>query len=98
MNVTFSKAFIKASLKLTGKHKVSLKIKIGEVKAASSLKELTECKKLVGFFNVYRIRIGDYRAFFVFTLENETAHFEYLVNRGEAYRKEYLNYLRNKGK
>ena len=34
-------------------------------------------KKLVGYRNVYRIRIGDYRAFFTFHIEivNDTVFF-----------------------
>ena len=43
----------------------------------------------VGYRNVYRIRIGDYRAFFTFHIEivNDTVFFRYLVPRGEAYGK-----------
>ena len=50
---------------------------------------ITDCKKLVGYRNVYRIRIGDYRAFFTFHIEiiNDTIIFRYLVPRGEAYDK-----------
>lgn len=46
-------------------------------------------KKLVGYRNVYRIRIGDYRAFFTFHIEivNDTVIFRYLVPRCEAYGK-----------
>ena len=62
---------------------------VEEVKNAESLKDITDCKKLVGFRNVYRIRIGDYRAFFTFHIEiiNDTIIFRYLVPRGEAYDK-----------
>lgn len=62
---------------------------IKEVKNAKSLKDITDCKKLVGYHNVYRIRIGDYRAFFTFHIEivNDTVFFRYLVPRGEAYGK-----------
>ena len=50
---------------------------------------ITDCKKLVGYRNVYRIRIGDYRAFFTFHIEiiNDTIIFRYLVPRSEAYDK-----------
>ena len=62
---------------------------VEEVKNAESLKDITDCKKLVGYRNVYRIRIGDYRAFFTFHIEiiNDTIIFRYLVPRGEAYDK-----------
>lgn len=50
---------------------------------------ITDCKKLVGYRNVYRIRVGDYRAFFTFHVEiiDDTVIFRYLVLRGEAYSK-----------
>ena len=62
---------------------------ISEVMNAESIKDITDCKKLVGYRNVYRIRIGDYRAFFTFHVEiiNDTVIFRYLVSRGEAYAK-----------
>ena len=98
MNLLYSKSFIKAASKLTGKYKNSLQEKIKEVQAAASVEELTDCKKLTNFSNAYRIRIGDYRAFFILTIANNTVNFEYLVNRGDAYNKEYTKNLRKKEK
>ena len=96
MNIEYSKAFIKAATKLDGRYKVTLVRKIEEVKMASTIEELTNCKKLEGFSNTYRIRIGSYRAFFIFTIVNNTVCFEYLVSRGDAYNKEYLKVLKTK--
>jgi len=96
MNIVYSKAFIKAASKLTGKYKISLKKMIEEVKMASTVNDLTNCKKLEGFNNSYRIRLGSYRVFFVMTIENNTACFEYLVSRGDAYTKKYLKSLAKK--
>jgi mRNA-degrading endonuclease RelE of RelBE toxin-antitoxin system len=98
MNVSYSKSFIKSASKLSGKYKSSLKKKIEEVRSASGVEELTGCIKLESYANTYRLRIGDYRAFFIFTFENNTVHFEYLVIRGEAYSKEFSEALRKKGK
>jgi mRNA interferase RelE/StbE len=84
MNIQYSKVFIKSALKLTGKYKAALLKKIEEVRNASSVDQLNECKKLEGFENTYRIRIGSYRAFFIFVILNNTVCFEYLVSRGEA--------------
>ena len=98
MNLFYSKSFIKAASKLTGKYKNSLQEKIKEVKAAADIEELTDCKKLTGFNNAYRIRIGDYRAFFILTITENTVNFEYLVNRGDAYNKEYTKNIRKKEK
>ena len=85
MNVEYSKDFEKSVKKLSGK----MLDTIAEVKNAENIKEFTDCKKLVGYRNVYRIRIGDYRAFFTFHIEivNDTVFFRYLVSRGEAYAK-----------
>ena len=66
MNVDYSKDFKKSVKKLSGKMLDSVRRVVEEVKNAESLKDITDCKKLVGYRNVYRIRIGDYRAFFTF--------------------------------
>lgn len=95
MKVKFSSAFIKASKKLSGKMLESLQRTIKEVKAADDIKEITDCKKLVGYRKIYRIRIGDYRALFTLEIEIEgdTVFFQYLVSRGEAYGKKIKNEL-----
>ena len=89
MNVDYSKDFKKSVKKLSGKMLDSVRRVVAEVKSAESIKDITNCKKLVGYRNVYRIRIGDYRAFFTFHIEiiNDTIIFRYLVPRGEAYDK-----------
>ena len=89
MNIEYSKDFEKSVKKLSGKMLDSVRRVVAEVKSAESIKDITDCKKLVGYRNVYRIRIGDYRAFFTFHVEiiNETVIFRYLVSRGEAYAK-----------
>ena len=53
-------------------------------------------KKLIGYDFVYRIRIGNYRAFFIFHIEvkDDTVKFKYLVPRGEAYAKKSKGSLR----
>lgn len=89
MKVIFSSTFIKASRKLSGKMLESLKRTIIEVKTADSIKDITDCKKLVGYRRIYRIRIGDNRAFFTLEIEvrEDAVFFQYLVSRGEAYGK-----------
>ena len=89
MNVEYSKDFEKSVKKLSGKMLGSIRKVITEVKNAENIKEIIDCKKLVGYRNVYRIRTSDYRAFFTFHIEivNDTVIFRYLVSRGEAYAK-----------
>ena len=93
MKVKFSSAFIKSSKKLSGKMLESLQRTIKEVKAAEDIKEITDCKKLVGYRKIYRIRIGDYRALLTLEIEGDTVFFQYLVSRGEAYGKKVKNEL-----
>ena len=100
MKVEFSKAFIKAASKLSGKLKDSLRKMIIEVERANCVDEITDCKKLVGFDFIYRIRMGDYRVFFTFhvRIEGDTVFFQYLLPRGEAYDKKNQENLRKKDK
>ena len=89
MKVEYSKAFVKAVRKLSGKVLDSVRNAIQGVMEARCIDEITDCKKLVGYDFVYRIRIGSYRAFFTFHvhIENDVVMFEYLLPRGEAYDK-----------
>jgi mRNA-degrading endonuclease RelE of RelBE toxin-antitoxin system len=98
MKVEYSKAFVKAVKKLSGKMLDSVKKTILEVKKAENVGNLNNCEKLVGYKNVYRLRIGDLRAFFFLRLEvdNNTVVFEYLVPRGQAYNKKNHDQLKKK--
>lgn len=98
MIVRYSKEFSKAALKLSGKLRKSLVAVIEEVIKGSSVEEITDCKKIETLNSVYRIRIGDRRAFFVLhiEIEGEVVFFEYLVSRGEAYDKKNMEKLRRR--
>lgn len=100
MKVSFSKSFIKSAEKLSGKVKESLRTAILEVEQAESIKEITDCKRLINYNHIYRIRIGSYRAFFIFHVQivDDTVLFEYLLPRGEAYTKKTEKNLRQKDK
>ena len=62
MNVGYSKAFIKAVDKLSGKQLDSVRDAIREVKQAQGIEDITDCTRLVGYHTVYRIRIGGYQS------------------------------------
>lgn len=96
MKVGYSKRFEKSVRKLSGKMLESVRRVIIEVKTAEQIFDITDCKKLVGYENVYRIRIGDYRAFFIYHIRivDDTVFFEYLVSRGEAYGKKMQTELK----
>lgn len=98
MKVQFSKDFEKAARKLSGKLLQSLISVIDEVRAAGTVDQLTDCKKIETLRNVYRLRIGDRRAFFVLHIEidGNLVKFEYLLSRGEAYDKKNMEKLRRR--
>ena len=94
MNIKISKEFEKSARKLSGKHKESLKNVLLEIRIAQSVGDIGNCKKLIGYNSIYRIRLGDYRAFFLLEIVESTVFLKYLVNRGEAYNKEYQDKLK----
>lgn len=57
---------------MSGKMKTSLQSTILEVENAQRIDEITDCKKLVDFQYVYRIRVGGYRAFLFFMFKSKT--------------------------
>lgn len=97
MKIDYSKDFEKSIKKLSGKMLDSVRRVIREVKEAENIKDITDCKKLIGYRSVYRIRIGDYRALFTFHIEivDDTIKFKYLVSRGEAYSKKMEQALKH---
>ena len=98
MKVDFSKDFNKSVRKLSGKILQSVIETIDDVKAAESIEQICNCKKIESLNSVYRIRIGDKRAFFVLhiQIEGDLVMFEYLLSRGEAYDKKNMQKLRKK--
>ena len=98
MIVQYSKSFEKAVEKLPGKMIYAITDIIKEVKQAERLEDISNCKKIKGFDNVYRIRTGSYRTFFTFHIfvEGNIVKFEYLVSRGQAYHKQILSNLQKK--
>jgi len=94
MNIKISKEFEKSARKLSGKYKESLKDAILEIQAAQSVGDIGNCKKLIGYNSIYRIRLGDYRVFFLLEIVEQTVFLKYLVSRGEAYSKEYQEKLK----
>lgn len=98
MKIKISRDFAKAVDKLSGKMLNSVLEVLREVKQAQSIEEIHNCKKLVDFDFIYRIRIGGYRAFFTFhvQIKDDEVQFQYLISRGEAYNKKNTENLKNK--
>ena len=97
MKVRYAKSFEKSLEKLSGKQLKSVLDVIREVKDAQRIEDIANCIRLVGYHNIYRIRIGGYRAFFTFHIEivDDVVRFQFLVSRGQAYTKKIEKELRN---
>ncbi len=62
MNIEFEKSFLKDIRKITdNKVRRNVERAILSCKSAQQLSEITNVKKLTGYHNYYRIKIGDYR-------------------------------------
>ena len=61
MEVIITKTFTKQYLRCPGNVQESLKSFITALENAKSLREINDIKKLSGFTNYYRVRIGQYR-------------------------------------
>jgi len=94
MNIKISKEFEKSARKLSGKYKESLRNVILEIRAVQSVGNIGNCRKLIGYSSVYRIRLGNYRMFFLLEIVEQTVFLKYLVSRGDAYNKEYQEKLK----
>lgn len=84
MNVEIRKSFQKDALKLPAPAQVLLGKLIDTLSRAKTLSEIQSCKKLAGFKNAYRVRLGAYRIGFIF--ENETIELVRVLARKEIYK------------
>ena len=84
MNIEIRKSFQKDALKLPAPAQVQLGKVIDVLSRAKKLSELSSCKKLAGFKNAYRIRMGEYKIGFIF--ENETIELVRVLGRKEIYK------------
>ena len=85
MKVSVDKSFVKDSDKIRDKKLLQkLTESIEQVMACKSAADIQNLKKLQGFKNHYRIRIGDYRAGVV--IKNEEVVFERLLHRKDIYK------------
>lgn len=84
MNIEIRKSFEKDALKLPAYIQIQLAQVIEKISAAKKISEISSCKKLVGFKNAYRIKLGSYRIELFF--ENETIEFVRILDRKNIYR------------
>ena len=84
MNIEIRKSFEKDALKLPSSAQTQLSKVIDNLSQVEKLSELTSCKKLSGFKNAYRIRMGEYRVGFIF--ENGAVELIRILGRKEIYK------------
>ncbi|MCL1469102.1 type II toxin-antitoxin system RelE family toxin [Argonema antarcticum] len=86
MNIEYLPSFVKdlKALKSTPVFESIKALVFEEIPHTSSFDALTNLKKLKGYENAYRIRLGDYRIGFVF--DGETFIFYRVLHRKEFYR------------
>jgi mRNA interferase RelE/StbE len=84
VNIEIRKSFEKDAETLPGSVKILLERTIQNTITAKKLSDISSCKKLIGFKNAYRLRIGNYRIGFFF--ENEKVELIRILNRKNIYR------------
>ena len=86
MKAEFKKSFLKELRKLRNKSlKNSIADCIGQVESASRIDHVKNIKKLAGYDDYYRIRIGDYRV--GIKVEMNTVYFVVFEHRKDIYKK-----------
>ncbi len=84
MNVLIGVYFEKDTENITDKKTLnSIADCIEKIMSVDKLSEIANCKKLRGYKNAYRIKIGDYRIGFLF--ENQTIKFIRFLHRNKIY-------------
>jgi len=87
MILEFDKSFSKSLDKITENVvKEKLKNIITEIDNATTFRQIKNIKKLVGFQNYYRIRVGNYRIGFELR-NNSTIRFIIISHRKDIYKK-----------
>lgn len=84
MNVEINNSFIRDAKKAPKQIQQALPEIIQTLRESKTLIEIKKLKKMVGYANAYRIRIGDYRLGGY--LEGETIVLSRLLSRKEIYR------------
>ena len=85
MQVIITRQFEKDTEKeLSKKIQLQLADIIEKIQRADHLMEISNLKKMKGYKNAYRIRLGEYRIGFLF--ESNTIKLSWVMNRKEIYR------------
>jgi mRNA interferase RelE/StbE len=85
MNLLFDSKFYKKIDKVPSEIRLKLISVIELCEGSSNLSEIKNCKKIVGYKNYYRIKIGDYRIG-VELVDSDTLLFVLILPRKEIYK------------
>lgn len=86
MKVRFDKSFYKDLSKISDKS-VALEVTeiIAEIEAATTFSDIRNLKKLKGYKNAFRLRLGDYRIG-ILIVEQNTVDFIRILSRKDIYK------------
>jgi len=86
VNTQYLSSFIKdlKALKSTPYYEAIKVLAFEEIPQIPNFEEITNIKKLQGYDDIYRIRIGDYRIGIIF--DGETLIFQRVLHRKDIYR------------
>ncbi len=86
MKISFDKAFYKSLSKLKNPSVArEVEAVIESIQSSQSVREIPQIKKLQGFKNFYRLRIGDYRLGIELE-DSQTVRFIIIANRKDIYK------------
>ena len=86
MKIEFDRKFSKDFLSLPEYMQKAISDLNKAFEKASSINEISQCKKMKGSKNLYRIRHGDYRVTLCL-IDHETIEFRRVLTRGQIYKK-----------
>jgi mRNA interferase RelE/StbE len=84
MKIEIRKSFEKDADKIPASIQQRLAQVINQISKAKRISDMNSCKKLSGYKNVYRIRLGSYRVGFFF--DNDTIELVRVLQRKDIYR------------
>lgn len=84
MKIEIRSSFVKAVKKLPGDLQGKIAEIIEQIEGAKSVREISNCKKLTGYKNAYRIKLESYRIGFF--LEKGVIELTTVLHRKDIYR------------
>lgn len=87
MIIEFNKRFVKDFKHLPEYAQKIVKNILKQIEEVSSIYEITNCCKLTGSDDLYRIRLGDHRLILLLYISGDTVELRRVLSRGQVYKK-----------